>query len=119
MATLAVTAVRGIGANVPPELGRALETSRYVYSATARKAGGFGTPAEIWFMYDRGAVWVASPPTTWRVKRIRAPEGWPQYESRFREWLQDGGRVLIRHGPVTPQPSVSPGCGSPRPSPTR
>ena len=43
-----------------------------MYIATERKGGGFGAPAEIWFMWDRGAVWVASPPTTWRAKRIRA-----------------------------------------------
>lgn len=157
---VAVTPTHGIGADLPADLGRALETSRYVYIATARKAGGYGTPAEIWFMYDRGAVWVASPPTTWRVKRIHAgrtsariavgtkdgpsfaatgslvrdpavyerlfttyaqkyPEGWPQYESRFRQGLQDGSRVLIRYQPVTPLPSVSPVSGTPRPSPGR
>lgn len=44
----------------------------YVYIATQRKDGSFGAAAEIWFMYDRGAVWVASPSTAWRVKRIRA-----------------------------------------------
>ena len=59
-------------ADVTPEIAHALETSRYVYIATERKGGGYGTPAEIWFMWDGGAVWVASPPTTWRVKRIRA-----------------------------------------------
>ena len=55
---------------------RALESSPYVYIATQRKDGSFGTPAEIWFMYDQGAVWMASPTTAWRVKRIRA--GRPQ-----------------------------------------
>ena len=54
------------------DLKEALKTSKYVYVASNRKDGSFGTPAEIWFMYYRGAVWVASPPTTWRVRRIRA-----------------------------------------------
>jgi hypothetical protein len=43
-----------------------------VYIASARKDGSFGAPAEIWFMWGDGVVWVASPTTTWRVRRIRA-----------------------------------------------
>ena len=150
-----------VAADLTPALADALATSRYVYIATERKAGGYGTPAEIWFMWDAGAVWVASPPTTWRVKRIRAhrphariavgtkdgpsftatgslvrdpaayerlfatyakkyPEGWPQYESRFREGLRDGSRVLIRYVPAAePTPALSPASQSPRPSPGR
>lgn len=54
------------------ELQESLETSRYVYIASNRKDGSYGKPAEIWFMYHQGAVWVASPPTTWRARRIRA-----------------------------------------------
>jgi hypothetical protein len=55
-----------------PEVEEALRTSTYVYIASKRKDGSFGAPAEIWFMYHQGAVWVASPTTTWRVRRIRA-----------------------------------------------
>jgi hypothetical protein len=54
------------------ETEAALRTSPYAYIATQRKDGTFGTPAEIWFMYRDGAVWVASPPATWRAKRIHA-----------------------------------------------
>jgi hypothetical protein len=54
------------------EVKAALETSPYVYISSHRKDGSFGAPAEIWFMYHDGAVWVASPTTTWRVRRIRA-----------------------------------------------
>lgn len=50
----------------------ALRASKYVYVSTQRKDGSFGAPAEIWFLYHQGAVWVASPTTTWRVRRIRA-----------------------------------------------
>lgn len=63
-----------VGAAEPlaPAVVQALGTSRYVYIATQRKDGNFGTPAEIWFMWDQGAVWVASPRTAFRAKRIRA-----------------------------------------------
>ncbi len=57
---------------LPPATIQALERSPYVYIATERKNGGFGTAAEIWFMWHDGAVWMASPPTTWRAKRIKA-----------------------------------------------
>lgn len=49
-----------------------LERSKYVYISSTRKDGQFGKPAEIWFMFKNGAVYVASPPTTWRVRRIKA-----------------------------------------------
>jgi predicted pyridoxine 5'-phosphate oxidase superfamily flavin-nucleotide-binding protein len=131
---------RVASAALTPEIENALRTSPYVYIATQRKSGGFGQPAEIWFMYRDGAVWVASPATTWRAKRIRAgrptatiavgkregpsfeatgqlvkdpkayealfttlaekyPDGWKQYEERFRTGLADGSRVLIKYDP--------------------
>jgi hypothetical protein len=72
-ATIATaSAAPSAAAALAPDVERALADSTYVYIATERKGGGFGAPAEIWFMWDRGAVWVASPPTTWRAKRIRA-----------------------------------------------
>jgi hypothetical protein len=127
-------------AALTPEIETALRTSPYVYIASQRKAGGFGQAAEIWFMYRDGAVWVASPATTWRARRIRAgrpkamiavgkregptfeatgqlvkdpkayealfttlaekyPDGWKQYEQRFRSGLADGSRVLIKYEP--------------------
>jgi len=49
-----------------------LATSTYVYISSQRKDGSFGKPAEIWFMYDQDAVWVGTPPTSWRVKRLKA-----------------------------------------------
>ena len=73
-ATAAVVALATAahGAALPPETVQALEKSPYVYIATERKDGTFGAAAEIWFMWHDGAVWVASPATTWRVKRIKA-----------------------------------------------
>jgi hypothetical protein len=66
---LAGTPVR---ADLAPAIKADLTNSKYVYIATSRKNGSFGKPAEIWFMYRDGAVYVASPPTTWRVRRIKA-----------------------------------------------
>jgi predicted pyridoxine 5'-phosphate oxidase superfamily flavin-nucleotide-binding protein len=137
-----------------PEIAEALTTSPYVYVATQRKDGSFGTPSEIWFMYDQGAVWMASPTTAWRVRRIRTgrttariavgtkdgptftakgsfvrdpaayerlyatyakkyPQGWPQYEARFRDGLKNGSRVLMRYDAIAapaakPSPAASP-----------
>ncbi len=55
-----------------PEIKEALKSSKYIYIASTRKDGSLGKPAEIWFMYHQGALWVASPKTTWRVRRIQA-----------------------------------------------
>ena len=60
------------GAALSPELQKALDSSKYVYIQSTRKDGKLSKPAEIWFMPYNGAVWVASPPTTYRVKRIKA-----------------------------------------------
>ncbi len=162
LAALLVAFVRPAAADLAlaPEIVRALEQSPYVYVATQRKDGTFSPPAEIWFMWDQDAVWVASPVTTWRAKRIEAgrpaariyvgkkdgpmltatgafvrdpaayerlyatfakkyPDGWPRYEAKFREGLQDGSRVLMRYAPVgTPAagtaPSPSPAHEPPR-----
>jgi hypothetical protein len=59
-------------ASLSPELQKALDSSKYVYIQSTRKDGKLSKPAEIWFMPYNGAVWVASPPTTYRVKRIQA-----------------------------------------------
>ena len=63
-------------AALSPDLEKALANSKYVYISSTRKDGSMSKPAEIWFMYQNGAVYVASPPTTWRVRRIKA--GRPQ-----------------------------------------
>lgn len=59
-------------ASLSPELQQALDSSKHVYIQSERKDGSFGKAAEIWFMPYQGAVWVASPATTHRVKRIQA-----------------------------------------------
>jgi len=60
------------GGSLSPELQKALESSKYVYVQSTRQDGELGKAAEIWFMYHNGAVWVCSPTTTYRVKRIQA-----------------------------------------------
>ncbi|HEY2387331.1 MAG TPA: hypothetical protein VGK30_10240 [Candidatus Binatia bacterium] len=81
LATTVVIAAALAGAGMVPCVARATElpaavrdqlgSATYVYISTQRKDGSFGKPAEIWFMWHDGAVWVGTPPTTWRVKRIK------------------------------------------------
>jgi len=61
-----------VRADLSPAIKDELAKSKYVYVSTSRKNGSFGKPAEIWFMYHNGAVYVASPPSAWRVRRIKA-----------------------------------------------
>jgi len=51
---------------------KALDSAKYVYIQSTRKDGKLGKPAEIWFFRHNDAVWVCSPATTYRVKRIKA-----------------------------------------------
>jgi hypothetical protein len=69
---VATPVVPAQSAALSPELQKALDSSKYVYIQSSRKDGKLSKPAEIWFMPYNGAVWVASPPTTYRVKRIKA-----------------------------------------------
>ena len=65
--TLAVAAAAALS----PELDRSLKESKYVYIRSERKSHELGKPAEIWFYYDGKAVYVGTPPTSWRVRRIK------------------------------------------------
>jgi len=69
--TLVSIAAAGGAAELPEATRKELATATYVYIASQRKDGSFSKPAEIWFMWHDGAVWVGTPPTTWRVKRIK------------------------------------------------
>ncbi|HJQ85434.1 MAG TPA: hypothetical protein VKA21_15210 [Candidatus Binatia bacterium] len=71
-AVLAVALVAPAAAALSPELDRALKDSKYVYVQSERKSGELGKPAEIWFHYDGKSLWVGTPPTSWRVKRVKA-----------------------------------------------
>src|SRR6185369_14138886 len=74
LAVLAVTStLTGVASatELPADVRDKLASSTYVYISTQRKDGSYGKPAEIWYMWHDGAVWVGTPPTTWRVKRIK------------------------------------------------
>lgn len=62
----------GLAGALSADLEKALHDSPYVYIQSERKTGALGKPAEIWFMYEGGAVLVGTPQTAWRVKRIKA-----------------------------------------------
>jgi hypothetical protein len=79
LTTLAATVVvagllasAAVAGDLPANIKTELTNSKFVYIASTRKDGKLGKPAEIWFLYHSGAVYVASPPTTWRVRRIKA-----------------------------------------------
>ena len=59
-------------AELSPETKAALANSTYVYISSTRKNGSLSKPAEIWFLYRDGAVYVGTPPTSWRARRIKA-----------------------------------------------
>jgi hypothetical protein len=69
---LAVAIATGAVAALSPELERALRDAKYVYVQSERKTGELGRPAEIWFFYDGGPVYVGTRPASWRVRRIKA-----------------------------------------------
>lgn len=55
-----------------PDVEKALGSAKYVYIQSERKSGDLGKPAEIWFLWEDGAVWVGTRPASWRVRRIKA-----------------------------------------------
>src|SRR5262245_18970819 len=59
-------------ASLSADQQKALDSAKYVYIQSTRKDGKLSKPAEIWFFPYKGAVWVCSPTTTHRVKRIKA-----------------------------------------------
>lgn len=138
--SLTVLAATARAADLPEAVKSALAASKYVYIASTRKSGSLGKPAEIWFLWHNGAVYVGTPPTSWRARRIKAgrtqakisvgkpdgpsfmasgaivnepdvlpvlfetyakkyPDGWTQFEGKFRSGFKDGSRVLIKYTP--------------------
>ncbi len=74
LATIALTAIF-LGASpamgLPADVEKLLADSEYVYIASTRKDGTLGQAAEIWFFYHEGSVYVGTPPSSWRVRRIK------------------------------------------------
>jgi len=59
-------------AELPAAVTQGLESAKYVYISSTRKDGALSAPAEIWYVWLDGAVYVGTRPTSWRVKRIKA-----------------------------------------------
>ena len=72
LSILVLVLVTGAALALSTDLEKGLKESQYVYIQSERQSGALGKPAEIWFMYDGGAVLVGTPQTAWRVKRIKA-----------------------------------------------
>ena len=75
-----------VQAGLTPELDKALREATYVYVQSERKTGDWSKPAEIWFHYDGGKVYVGTRPTSWRVKRL----GWKRTKARIAVGKTDG-----------------------------
>src|SRR6266508_6537050 len=89
-------------ASLSPELQKALDSSKYVYIQSTRKDGTLSKPAEIWFMRHNGAVWVASPVTTYRVKRIQAGQ------TKAKVWLgKTDGPSFTAKGSIVKDPEAN------------
>jgi hypothetical protein len=89
-------------ASLSPELQKALDSSKYVYIQTERKNGTLGKAAEIWFMSYNGAVWVASPVATHRVKRIQAGQ------TKAKVWIdKTDGPSFNAKGSIVKDPEVN------------
>lgn len=59
-------------AELSAQLQEQLATGKYVYISSTRKDGSLSRPAEIWYLWHDNAVYVATRPTSWRVRRIKA-----------------------------------------------
>jgi len=84
--------VTGAQGGVTPELDKALREATYVYVQSERKTGDWSKPAEIWFHYDGGKVYVGTRPTSWRVRRL----GWKRTKARIAVGKPDGPSFQAR-----------------------
>src|SRR5262249_13178055 len=73
-------------AALPSAVEAALRQATYVYVQSERKRGDWSKPAEIWFHYEDGKVYVATRPTSWRVRRL----GWKRTRARIAVGKVDG-----------------------------
>jgi hypothetical protein len=91
------------GGELPKNLQDLLASSTYVYISSTRKDGALSRPAEIWFLWHKGSVYVASPPTTWRVRRIR----WGRPQAKI--WIgKPDGPSFTATGAVVNEPEMYP-----------
>lgn len=71
---------------LPAPIEDGLKTSKFVYISSTRKDGSLSKPAEIWFMFHDGAVYVGTSPKSWRAKRI----GWKRPQAKIWVGKPDG-----------------------------
>ncbi len=83
---LVLAVASAASATLTPELDKALREAPYVYVQSQRKTGEWSKPAEIWFHFEDGKVYVATRPTSWRVRRI----GWKRTKARIAVGKADG-----------------------------
>ena len=79
-----------------------LASSEFIYISSTRKDGSLSRPAEIWFLWHKGSVYVASPPTTWRAKRIR----WGRPQAKI--WIgKPDGPSFTATGAIVNEPETN------------
>ncbi|GIW45236.1 MAG: hypothetical protein KatS3mg077_2518 [Candidatus Binatia bacterium] len=83
------------------EIAKALENSKYVYISSQRKDGSWSRPAEIWFLYHNGAVYVGTSPQSWRAKRIR----WGRPRAKIAVGKPEGPTFFAR-GAIVNEPAT-------------
>ena len=71
MAWVAAFCAEARAAALSAEMQKQLAAATYVYVSSQRKSGSFSPPAEIWFMVHDDAVWIGTPATSWRARRIK------------------------------------------------
>ena len=90
-------------ADLPKDVQDSLASVTYVYISSTRKDGNLSRPAEIWFLWHKGSVYVASAPTSWRAKRIR----WGRPDAKIWVGKPDGPSFLAT-GAIVNEPDVLP-----------
>ena len=90
-------------ADLPKDVQDSLAAVTYVYISSTRKDGNLSRPAEIWFLWHKGSVYVASAPTSWRAKRIR----WGRPDAKIWVGKPDGPSFLAT-GAIVNEPDVLP-----------
>jgi hypothetical protein len=76
----------GYVAALSSAIDEGLRTSTFVYISSTRKDGTLSKPAEIWFMFHDGSVYVGTSPKSWRAKRI----GWKRPQAKIWVGKPDG-----------------------------
>ena len=90
-------------ADLPKDVQDSLASVTYVYISSTRKDGSLSRPAEIWFLWHKGSVYVASSPKSWRAKRIR----WGRPDAKIWVGKPDGPSFMAK-GAIVNEPDVHP-----------